>query len=126
MKNKFELKEVPDGMAICEVQLMSLANKIHNTEINHEIDKYLVSINEMFEDTSKDELIKKFFSVEFTRFYNYYQKSKNLNVSADGISDRGERGGRSNGGSAARYFINVGEKDEAIGKLILGKIKAVK
>ena len=33
-------------MEICEVQLMSLANKIHNTEINHEIDKYLeVSTN---------------------------------------------------------------------------------
>jgi ATP-dependent RNA helicase DeaD len=108
MKNKFEHKEVPDGMAICEVQLMSLANKIHNTEINSEIDKYLVNINEMFAEETKEDLIKKFFSVEFTRFYNYYQKSKNLNVSADGIS---ERGGRSRGGSAARYFINVGEKD---------------
>ncbi|GAL63125.1 DEAD-box ATP-dependent RNA helicase CshA [Algibacter lectus] len=76
IKREFEKKEVPDGMEICEVQLMSLANKIHNTEVNHEIDKYLTSINEMFEETSKEELIKKFFSVEFTRFYNYYQKSK--------------------------------------------------
>jgi ATP-dependent RNA helicase DeaD len=107
INKKFELKEIPNGMAICEVQLMSLANKIHNTEINHEIDKYLEDINALFEDTSKDELIKKFFSVEFTRFFNYYQKSKNLNVAA---GDSG-RESREPSGNAARYFINVGEKD---------------
>ena len=110
INKKFELKEIPSGMEICEVQLMSLANKIHSTEINHEIDKYLENINGMFEDTSKDELIKKFFSVEFTRFFNYYQKSKDLNVQASSDRDSG-REGRSYGGNAARYFINVGEKD---------------
>jgi len=107
INKKFELKEIPNGMAICEVQLMSLANKIHNTEINHEIDKYLEDINGLFEDTSKEELIKKFFSVEFTRFFNYYQKSKDLNVKAGDPN----REGRVSSGSAARYFINVGEKD---------------
>lgn len=107
INKKFELKEIPNGMAICEVQLMSLANKIHNTEINHEIDKYLEDINVLFEDTSKEELIKKFFSVEFTRFFNYYQKSKNLNVAAGDPN----REGRVSSGNASRYFINVGEKD---------------
>lgn len=107
INKKFELKEIPNGMEICEVQLMSLANKIHNTEINHEIDKYLEDINALFEDTSKDELIKKFFSVEFTRFFNYYQKSKNLNVVAGDTN----RESREPSGNAARYFINVGEKD---------------
>ncbi|WJJ97929.1 DEAD/DEAH box helicase [Algibacter luteus] len=111
INQQFEKKEIPDGSEICEVQLMSLANKIHNTEINHEIDKHLASINELFADTDKDELIKKFFSVEFTRFYNYYQKSKDLNV-AESSSDR--EGGRdfSRGGKdSTRYFINVGGKD---------------
>lgn len=120
IKKQFEKKEIPDGMEICEVQLMSLANKIHNTEINHEIDKYLVSINELLEDTSKEELIKKFFSVEFTRFYNYYKKSKNLNIAEGsrdrdrGDRDRGDRdSGRDFGGQSdsSRYFINVGSKD---------------
>jgi ATP-dependent RNA helicase DeaD len=110
IKRQFEKKDIPDGMEICEVQLMSLANKIHNTEINHEIDKYLLSINQLFEDTSKDELIKKFFSVEFTRFYNYYKKAKNLNVSE---SSGGKESGRDFRGSknSTRYFINVGGKD---------------
>ncbi|TGV04283.1 DEAD/DEAH box helicase [Flavivirga rizhaonensis] len=111
IKRQFEKKDIPDGAEICEVQLMSLANKIHNTEVNHEIDKHLSNINELFEDSTKDELIKKFFSVEFTRFYNYYQKSKNLNVSDDGGRDRDsgrDFGGKSN---STRYFINVGSKD---------------
>ena len=91
---------------------MSLANKIHNTEINHEIDKYLESINTLFADTSKDELIKKFFSVEFTRFFNYYQKSRIQNVTETrgSDSDGGGRGYSSNANDT-RYFINVGRKD---------------
>jgi ATP-dependent RNA helicase DeaD len=111
IKKQFEKKEIPDGADICEVQLMSLANKIHNTEINHEIDKHLTNINDLFADTDKDELIKKFFSVEFTRFYNYYQKSKNLNVSES--SRNSADGGRDFGGksNSTRYFINVGNKD---------------
>lgn len=111
IKKNFVRKDIPDGMEICEVQLMSLANKIHNTEINHEIDKYLSSINALFEETTKDELIKKFFSVEFTRFFDYYNKSKNLNV--EGNREDSHDGGRDfgNNGNDTRYFINVGKKD---------------
>ncbi len=117
INQKFIKKEIPDGANICQVQLMSLANKIHNTEVNDEIDAHLTSINTLFEDTDKDELIKKFFSVEFTRFYNYYNKSKNLNVSEssrdrDGGRDRDSgrdfKGGKND---STRYFINVGAKD---------------
>lgn len=86
---------------------MSLANKVHDTSINHEIDPYLNDINALFEDTSKDELIKKFFSVEFTRFFNYYQKAKDLNVEAQNSSSRD--GGKDS--NSTRYFINVGRKD---------------
>ncbi|MEO1030840.1 MAG: DEAD/DEAH box helicase [Bacteroidota bacterium] len=106
IKKQFEQKDIPSGMEICEVQLMSLANKIHNTEVNHEIDRYLDSINTLFEDTDKDELIKKFFSVEFTRFYNYYKDAKDLRVSASSDSDSKERSA-----DDARYFINIGRKD---------------
>ncbi len=85
-----------------------MLNKIHDTEINHEIDKYLKDINALFEDTSKDELIKKFFSVEFTRFFNYYQKTKDLNAQAEQSSSRDSDGASDN---SSRFFINVGRKD---------------
>ncbi|MCA0131942.1 DEAD/DEAH box helicase [Winogradskyella alexanderae] len=106
IKKQFEKKDMPSGMEICEVQLMSLANKMHNTEINHEIDAFLDSINELFEDTSKEELIKKFFSVEFSRFYDYYKKAKDL-----AVTDSSEGGDRAPSNNETRYFINVGRKD---------------
>jgi ATP-dependent RNA helicase DeaD len=104
IKRQFDKKEIPNGMEICEVQLMSLAKKVHNTEVNHDIDTYLGAINTLFEDTSKDELIKKFFSVEFSRFYNYYQKALDLNISASNDDHK-------DSGNSVRYFINVGKKD---------------
>ena len=108
IKQPFEQKEIPDGMEICRVQLFHLANDIKNTEINHDIDRYLPSIEEVLEDFSKEELIKKIFSVEFTRFYNYYKNSSNLNVKSS--SSRGDD--YSSGGDSTRYFINVGAKDD--------------
>ena len=106
IKKEFTKKEVPNGMEICEVQLKALANKIHDTEINHEIDPYLNDINNLFEDVSKDELIKKFFSVEFTRFFNYYKKTKDLNSPTDGNHSQ-DYGKEDN---STRFFINIGSK----------------
>jgi ATP-dependent RNA helicase DeaD len=107
IQKQFIKKDVPSGMEICEVQLKALANKIHDTEINHEIDPYLNEINSLFEAVSKDDLIKKFFSVEFTRFFNYYKKSKDLNsISAGNHSDHS---GEDN--NSVRFFINIGNKD---------------
>ncbi|GHA35061.1 DEAD/DEAH box helicase [Salinimicrobium marinum] len=101
----FEKKEIPDGMEICEVQLFHLANQIKNTEINHEIDTYLPGINEVLEDFSKEELIKKFFSVEFTRFFNYYNNASDLNAKTSGDTYQ-------DAGDSTRFFINVGVKDD--------------
>ncbi|PHS65635.1 MAG: ATP-dependent RNA helicase [Flavobacterium sp.] len=104
IQKKFEKKDVPSGMEICEVQLFHLANKIKETEINNDIEAYLPNINEVLADFSKEELIKKVFSVEFTRFYNYYKKAKDLNV-AQGDMSEGSK-------DSVRYFINIGEKDD--------------
>ena len=101
----FERKDIPDGMEICEVQLFHLANDIKKTEINHEIDRYLPSINDMFEGLTKEELLKKFFSVEFTRFFNYYNNAQDLNAKAAGESYTEDT-------DSTRFFINVGAKDD--------------
>ncbi len=106
IKQPFEQKEIPDGMEICRVQLFHLANDIKNTKINHDIDPYLPSIEEVLQDFSKEELIKKVFSVEFTRFFNYYKNSSDLNVKTSGTREN------SSGGDTTRFFINVGAKDD--------------
>jgi ATP-dependent RNA helicase DeaD len=110
IKQPFEQKEIPDGMEICRVQLYHLANDIKNTKINHDIDPYLPGIEEFLQDFSKEELIKKVFSVEFTRFFNYYKNSSDLNAKVSSSRDDSSAGG--GGGNSTRFFINVGTKDD--------------
>src|SRR5690606_23588945 len=64
VQQNFEAKDIPSGIEICEVQLFHLANSIKNTEINHDIDSYLPTIHEVLENISKEDLIKKVFTVE--------------------------------------------------------------
>jgi len=114
LKQKFEEKTIPSGIEICEIQLLHLANKIKETEVDHEIDNYLPAINDVLEGLSKEELIKKMVSVEFNRFINYYKKTKD--ISAQSSSDRRERGDErapreNNNGGATRYFVNIGARD---------------
>ncbi len=108
INQSFEHKDIPSGDEICQVQLFHLANDIKDTKINHEIDQFLPQLGEILQDFDKEELIKKFFSVEFTRFYNYYQNASDLNQKA---SSRDYREGEDTGDSV-RYFINVGAKDD--------------
>lgn len=116
IKQNFIAKKIPTGMEICEIQLYHLASKIRDTQINEEVGNYLPAINDVLKDIDREELIKKIISVEFSRFYNYYNKSKDLNTSdsegrGERKRDRNSRGEMPTNGSV-RYFINVGEKDD--------------
>lgn len=115
IKQPFEAKKIPTGIEICEIQLYHLANKIKETKVNKEVDNYLPAINNVLKDLDREDLVKKMISVEFTRFFNYYNKAKDLNTDSSGErrdrkGDRGERNEMSSDGSV-RYFINIGEKD---------------
>ena len=110
LQKSFIKKEVPSGMEICEKQLFHLANKIKDTEINHDIDVYLPKINDVLESFSKEELIKKVFSVEFTRFYNYYKKAKDLNIDHSGDLKNVQE--KSFSEKSTRFFVNLGRKDD--------------
>ena len=109
VKQDFVKKEIPSGMEICEIQLYHLANNIKDTNINKEIEGYLPAINDVLVDLDREELIRKVFSVEFSRFYNYYNKARDINVSGDSRDGR-DRFEVPNDGSV-RYFINIGERD---------------
>jgi len=115
IKQKFEEKTIPSGIEICEIQLLHLANKIKDTEVDHEIDNYLPAINNVLEDLTKEELIKKMVSVEFNRFIAYYKKNRDISSQSGERRERDDRGegasrGNSNGG-ATRYFVNIGSRD---------------
>ncbi|MFH6966877.1 DEAD/DEAH box helicase [Flavobacterium sp. FlaQc-28] len=113
IKQKFEEKTIPSGIEICEIQLLHLANKIKDTEVDHEIDNYLPAINNVLEDLSKEELIKKMVSVEFNRFIAYYKKNRDISSQSSG--ERRERNDSEprefNNNGAVRYFVNIGSRD---------------
>ena len=115
IKQKFEEKTIPSGIEICEIQLLHLANKIKDTEVDHEIDNYLPAINNVLESLSKEELIKKMVSVEFNRFINYYKKTRDLSSQSSGSERRDDRDSgasrENNSGGATRYFVNIGSRD---------------
>jgi len=116
---KFVKAEVPSGFDVVEKQLFGMINKLHNVPVNEEqIAPYMPRIMQEFGELSKEELIKKFASVEFNRFLEYYKNSKDLNVDTNNISinDRNGRSERSRRDDTeagfTRLFINVGSVDE--------------
>ena len=107
IKQKFEEKTLPSGIEICEIQLLHLATKIKDVDVDHEIDAYLPAIYELLKDISKEDLIKKMVSVEFNRFLNYYKSKRDLSAQT---GDRKSEGHTSDSGSV-RYFVNIGDRD---------------
>lgn len=109
IQQDFIEKKIPTGIEICEIQLYHLASKIRDTKINSEIETYLPAIYDVLEGLDRDEIIKKMVSVEFTRFFNYYSKTRDLDDQKFSSKEKDE-GGLPKDGSV-RYFINVGERD---------------
>lgn len=114
----FEQKQLPSGMEICEIQLYHLANNLKNVEVNPAIDDYLPAIYKELKDLDREELIKKIFSVEFTRFFNYYKNAENLSVEEEKSSHSGSSA------DEVRYFINIGERDGYDWKTLKDFLKA--
>ena len=118
IKQPFEQKALPTGIEICEIQLYHLANSLKNVEVNPAIEDYLPAIYKELQHIDREELIKKIFAVEFTRFFNYY---KNAEVLPEEDAKESKKGGDS---GEVRYFINIGERDGYDWKTLKDFLKA--
>lgn len=121
---KFEQGRIPSGEDICESQLFKLVDKVSNIEVNEDqIQKYLELINKKFEDMDREELIKKFISMEFNRFLDQYKDAIDLNsgVGRD-QSQRNERRGGKSSMLFARFNLNMGRDVGLNVKALLGFI----
>ena len=114
-KATFKKILIPNGEEVCEKQLMHIIKAIHGQEVQHaEIEPFLPAIYEELKDLSKEELIKRFASVEFNRFLAYYKGAPDLNISTRPKFGTSSTGGGFVGGSRngmRRLFVNVGEMD---------------
>jgi len=78
---KIRLEKIPDGKAICENQLIALLNKVIESPANEaEIEEYLPMAYEALCHLDKKEIIKRFVSVEFNHFLDYYRHAGDINV----------------------------------------------
>lgn len=120
---KFTKAEIPSGFDVCEKQLFALVHKVHNVEVNEaQIEQYIPRIMEEFKDLDKEEIIKRFASLEFNRFLEYYKNAPDLNASED-RRDSGERMARSSSNADfTRLFINLGSVDDFTRGDMLGYI----
>lgn len=98
---------IPTGRDVCHKQLLSLMHRVHEVKVNEEeISEFLPEVYHELKDLDKEELIKRFASIEFNRFLEYYRNAADLNVE-EGQS----RGGSEQYITGDRVFINVGKMD---------------
>ncbi len=129
LSKKFIRKQVPGGMEICESQLFNLIDKVKTVEVNEsQIDPFLEGIYSRLSQLEREDLIKKFVSVEFNRFLAFYENAPDLNANIHDQKNPLSRDNRSRSERAAermqfsRIFINLGTKNNMNPSNIIGLI----
>ena len=119
----FKMAKIPNGKEVCEKQLFHMIDKMENVEVNEEqIADFLPVIYKKLEHLTKEDLIKRFSSVEFNRFLKYYHNAPDLNVSEK--SGDGQVRSRTSEGFA-RLFINLGKMDGLQPPQLIGLVNDV-
>ena len=113
---QFTKNEIPNGFDVCEKQLFGLVHKVQQVEVNDaQIEQYIPRIMDEFKDLDKEAIIKRFVSLEFNRFLEYYSTAPDLNAPAheDRTGDRGDRSFKSSTSVGyTRLFMNLGSVDD--------------
>lgn len=92
INKKFELQNIPSGIGICEKQLFHLIDKLERVEVEEtEIAPFLTSTFKRLEWLDKEEIIKRFISLEFNRFLEYYKKMPDLEIPSEQSRRDGQR-----------------------------------
>lgn len=110
LKRKFTKVMVPTGDEVCQNKLLALVHKVKQVEVNEEeIDSFLPEVYHELRELSKEDIIKRFASIEFNRFLEYYRDARDLNRTEKKNFEFSEEDDRYLTGD--RVFINVGKMD---------------
>ncbi len=129
LKRKFTKVLVPTGDEVCQQKIVGLVHKVRHVEVNEEeIDSFLPEVYHELKDLSKEDIIKRFASIEFNRFLEYYRDARDLNKSEkksffdEGGSRDSSRDSFRDSSSGDRIFINIGKMDGLETGTLLGMI----
>jgi ATP-dependent RNA helicase DeaD len=114
VQTKFEKKQVPSGEEVCQRRLLQLVNRLREVNVvEEEMKAFLPAVYDALMELSKEDIIKRFTSLEFNHLLDYYRGAPDLNKSGrmdDGFASSSGGGfDRSAGGD--RLFINLGKMD---------------
>jgi ATP-dependent RNA helicase DeaD len=114
---KLAYRAVPNGKEICLAQLMHLVDKIASTEsMEEEISDYLPEVMERLGELTKEDLITRMLSAEFSRFLDHYKNAPDLNVNPDHVRRKpGEKSFKEHGRERERFSDFKGKKDDRRG-----------
>jgi ATP-dependent RNA helicase DeaD len=102
IKKTFRQETIPNGIDICKRQLFHLIERMETVDMNSgEIDPFMPHVLSKLEYLSKDEIIRRFVSLEFNRFLDYYKNAVDLNL-PEHATRGGERGGERREGRSDR------------------------
>lgn len=128
LNRKFELQQIPNGLEVCKKQLFHQINKMQHVTVNEEqIEPYMQQIMTQLDYLPKEELLKRFVSLEFNRFLDYYKNAEDLNVQESSNRERNndrpyeKRNGKKSG-NRVRLKINKGSNEGLNPKRFLGMI----
>ncbi len=134
IKKKFKQCRIPSGADICKKQLVNLVDVVTKVEVDHDqIDPLYAEISEKLGALDREELIKKFISLEFNRFLKYYKNAPDLNVSGREKKRHGKKvyqHGEFHHNSPRKqkftqFFLNVGRRQGIMPQGLIGKINGI-
>ena len=121
LDKRFKKERVPTGREICEKQLFNHIDRMENVDVyNEEIDTFLPTIYKKLEWLDREELIKRFVSIEFNSFLEYYKNTVDINVDVAEKDDKKRRSGE-----MCRFFINLGRKNDLTPPLLIGLVNDI-
>ncbi len=124
LKKDFDELKIPTGRDICQKQLFNYIDQMENVEVSPEVEPFLPEISAKLSWLSKDELIKRMVSLEFTHLLDKYKDARDLlptGSEKDGQSNRRERK-KAKSEKVEGYstiFVAVGKKDRVTPKDII-------
>ena len=128
----FIQEQIPNGLEVCKKQLFFMIDRMQNVEVNEEqISPYIPQIMKQLSELDKEEVLKRFVSIEFNRFLEYYKDAEDLNYHEHTReqrvrgerSERGDRGSKS--GKRVRMKMNVGDREGIDPKRFLGIVNDI-
>jgi len=129
LHKNFTRRLVPNGREICEKQLFNLIDKVERVEVNDsQIDQFLPTIFRKLGWLERDDLIKRFVSVEFNRFLSFYENAPDLNQGVQEPKKMQKKAGDSPRKESSRkvkfslFYINLGTKNNLTPANLIGLI----